>query len=62
MLTLGLDLYYVLNVMLQHQGDSMIMAAFIFKLRYIFSVLLYVLVLEIKGKREGVIVALEEAS
>ena len=44
------------------KDDSMIMAAFIFNLRCIFSVLLYVLVLEIKGKREGVVAALEEAS
>ena len=62
MLTLGVDLYHVLNVMFSTKDDSMIMAAFIFNLRCIFSVLLYVLVLEIKGKREGVVAALEEAS
>lgn len=61
MLTLGVNLYRVLNVMLQHHDTFHDNGCLIFNLRCIFSVLLYVLVLEIKGKREGVVAALEGA-
>lgn len=43
------------------KDDSMIMAAFIFNLRCILCTL-YMLVLEITGKRESVVAASEEAS